>query len=122
MNSLTFDWQARRFVEANVNFFILEGLTLPDLDEETLEALATPAARLCCPDERFVEFAEATGVECGPLDAEERTELRVEIDALVARAWGLTADELEIVFEDFTLDAVPEDYREVVRKRFAELN
>ena len=26
MNSLPFDWQARRFVETNLNFFILEGL------------------------------------------------------------------------------------------------
>ena len=26
MNSLIFDWQARRFVEANLNYFILEGL------------------------------------------------------------------------------------------------
>ena len=30
MNSLPFDWQARRFVEANFNFFILESLIVPD--------------------------------------------------------------------------------------------
>ena len=42
MNSLVFDWQARRFVETNVNFFILEGLKLPDLDEDTVNALAAP--------------------------------------------------------------------------------
>lgn len=120
-NSFAFDWQARRFVETNVNFFILEGLKLPELDRESFEDLAAPAARLSCPDERFAEFAEATGVECGPLDEDERFELRAEIDARVARIWGLAADELEIVFSDFTLDAVPEDYREAVRKRFAEL-
>lgn len=122
MNSLAFDWQARRFVETNVNFFILEGLKLPAIDEETLRALAAPAARLSCPDERFSDFAAATGVECGPLGEDERRSLRAEIDARVALAWGLTADELEIVFADFTRDAVPDDYREAVRKRFAELS
>lgn len=121
MNSLAFDWQARRFVETNVNFFILEGLKLPELDQEALKALATPAARLSCPDERFAEFAAATGVECSPLDDDERAALRAEIDARVARIWGLTAEELEVVFSDFTPDAVPESYREAVRKRFAEL-
>ena len=121
MNSLAFDWQARRFVETNVNFFILEGLKLPDLDDDNREGPRRPAARLSCPDDRFADFAEATGVECGPLDEDEREKLRVEIDARVARAWSLTSEELEIVFSDFTVDAVPEDYREAVRRRFAEL-
>ena len=44
-----------------------------------------------------------------------------EIDALVAKAWDLDADDLETIFADFTLDAVPEDYREFVRRRFGEL-
>lgn len=120
MNSLAFDWQARRFVETHVNFFILEGLRLPDLDDATFDALATAAARLSCTDERFADFAAATDVECVQLSDEERTHLRVEIDAQVARVWDLTPDELEVIFEDFTTDAVPEDYRQAVRDRFAE--
>ncbi len=122
MNSLAFDWQARRFVENHLNFFVLEGLRLPTLDEKTLEALAKPAARLSCPDERFADFAEAAGVKFGPLDDGERLALRADIDARVARTWDLTEAELEIVFSDFTPKAVPEDYREAVRKRFAELS
>jgi hypothetical protein len=121
MNSAVFDWQARRFVEINLNFFILEGLRLPDLSTEDVEALARPAARLSCPDDRFAEFAEGVGVECGPLEEGERARLRAEIDARVARIWGLTAEELEIVFADFTESALPEDYRQAVRQRFGEL-
>ncbi|MEX2193910.1 MAG: hypothetical protein WD844_01370 [Thermoleophilaceae bacterium] len=121
LNSLAFDWQARRSVERNLNFFILEGLHLPSLDDDTFEAVANAAARLSCPDERFADFAAATGVALGPLAPDERQRLRVEIDAHAARAWSLTADELEIVFSDFTLDAVPEDYRQAVRERLAEL-
>ena len=121
MSSLVFDWQTRRFVEISLNFFILEGMRLPPLDDETFDALAAAAARLSSPDERFAEFAEATGVECGPLDDDERMGLRAEIDARVARAWDLTAKELELVFGDFTLDSVPEQYRALVSKRLAEL-
>ena len=112
MNSLPFDWQARRFVEINLNFFILEGPRVPTARRRDLRRARRGRRRLSCPDERFADFAAATGVEVGPLDDDERERLRAEIDARVARAWGLTADELEIVFADFTLDAVPEDYRE----------
>jgi hypothetical protein len=122
MNSLSFDWQARRYVELSLSMTTLESLSLPPLDDETFHAISTAAARLSCPDERFAEFAAATGVEYGPLDDDERATLRAEIDARVAKIWGLTNEELEIVFSDFTLDAVPESYREAVRKRFAELS
>jgi hypothetical protein len=121
MNSLPLDWQARRFVERNLNYFILEGLRLPRLTDEQYERIARAAARLSCIDPRFVEFAEATGVEVGPLADDERHELRTEIDARVAHAWGLGAEDLETIFDDFTLDAVPEAYRQRVRDRFAEL-
>jgi hypothetical protein len=120
MNSLAFDWQARRFVESHVSYFILEGLRLPELSDEQYDRIARAAARLSCPDERFSAFADATSVGYGPLNDEERDELRAEIDAVVARAYGLDADELELVFSDFTLDAVPDDYRQLVRRRFAD--
>ena len=48
----------------------------------------------------------AAGVECGPLDEDERRLLRVEIDARVSRAWELTEADLAVMFDDFTTDAV----------------
>jgi hypothetical protein len=121
MNSLPFDWQARRVVELHLSYFILEDLRVPALDRATCDALATAAARLSCPDERFATFAAALGVTIGPLDDEDRAALRADIDARVARAWNLTAEELEPLLTDFTDAAVPPDYRERVRSRFAEL-
>ena len=86
LNSLGADWQARRFVEINLNFFILEGLRLPDLDAKTFDALSKASARLSCPDERFADFAAAAvGVEVELLDAEQRETCRVDIDARGAR-------------------------------------
>ncbi len=119
MNSIVFDWQARRFVEKHLNFFVLEGLRLPDIEQDTFDSLALTGAQLSCPDDRFADFAAATGVAVEQLDDQERTLLRAEIDTCVARAWGLTAAELELVFDDFTEDAVPLAYREMVRQRFA---
>jgi hypothetical protein len=121
LNSLVFDWQARRFAETHISYFILEGLRVPTLDDDAYGAIANAAARLSCPDERFADFAAATGVEVGPLSEDDRARLRAEIDARVAHAWGLDAAELETIFVDFSLDAVPEHYRQRVRNRFAEL-
>ena len=118
MNSLAFDWQARRFIEINVNFFLLEGLYLPDLNDDDFDGIAQAAARLSAVDDRFAAFAEATGADYGPLD---RTELRVDIDARVARAWNLTAADLDVIFRDFTEDAVTPAYRSALIDRLEQL-
>lgn len=119
LNSLPFDWQARRLVETAMNFFILNMLCLPPPDATDIGAIAERAARLSCLDTRFEDFAETAHVDFGSLEPEERDRLRTEIDALVARAYGLTAEDLEVVFSDFTENAVPEDYRGLVREAFA---
>ena len=121
LNSLAFDWQARRFVEINLNFFILEGLRVPDARRRDLRRARRAAARLSCPDERFADFAAATGVEVGPLDDDERDGCAPRSTRASRTPGASTRDELEVVFSDFTLDAVPPAYRELVRERFAAL-
>ncbi len=121
MNSLPFDWQARRFVEMNVNFFLLEGLVVPPFDDEDFHAVARCAARLSAVDDRFAHFARATGVEVGHVNQTERQRLLVDIDARVARAWNLTPDDLTVMFDDFTIDAVSEKYRTDLLAHLAEL-
>lgn len=122
MNSVPFDWQARRFVETNLVFFLLEGLFVPDLDDDDFHAVAQAAARLSAVDDRFTDFAQAAGVECGPLADGERSRLRAEIDARVARGWELDENDLDLMFTDFTEAAVPTGYREAVRVRLRTLN
>lgn len=122
MNSLPFDWQARRFVEIHVNFFILEGLIVPDLSDDDYNVAAGCAARLSCVDERFRDVASSFGIEPGPLPDAERERLRVEIDARVARAWDLTNDDLDVLLRDFTLDAVSAEYRRKLHDRLTALS
>lgn len=122
MNSLTFDWQARRYVESNVVFFILNMLCFPHWDNADWQRIGHLAARLSCVDERFADFAAEVGVEHGPLTDAEHKDMRAEIDALVAQGYGLDVDELRFIFTDFTLDAVPEHYRELVVAKFEALS
>jgi hypothetical protein len=122
LNSLTFDWQARRFAERHLNFFVLEAMSVPELAPAPARAIGLAAARLSCVDDRYADFATRAEVDCGELDPAEQASIRAGIDAQVARAWDLTDEELEIVFSGFSLDAVPESYREAVRKRFGELS
>jgi hypothetical protein len=64
-------------LKIKLNFFVLEEPMVPDLAEEDLAAVA----------ER---------IEVGFL-TDERECLRAEIDARVARAWGLTRDDLGVI-------------------------
>ncbi len=121
MDSLPFDWQARRFVELHLNFFVLEGLIVPDLADDDFNSIALCAAQLSCVDDRFTDLASSFDIEPGPLPDDERERLRIEIDARVAHAWGLTSDDLDVLFRDFTLDAVSAEYRRKLRERLVAL-
>ena len=120
-NSIPFDWQARRFVETTLNYFVLDGLAFPLLSNTPWERIGTLAARLSCLDGRFAEFAAKAGVEYGPLTDARRNDMRAEIDALVARAYYLTDDELRFIFTDFTENAVSPAYRQLVLEKFDSL-
>ena len=120
LNSLPFDWQARRFVETHASFFILNMLSFPPAADTPVQRIGKLAARLSCVDERFAGFAAEVGVEYGPF-REDPANLRAEIDALVARAYGLDEADLLTVFSDFTEAAVPSAYREKVLGEFREM-
>ena len=121
LNSIPFDWLARRYVESHLKYFIINSLTFPPPDDTPWEQISSLAARLSCVDDRFADFASEAEVECGPLTEAERDDMRAEIDALVARAYGLTADELGFVFTDFTEKAVSTVYRERVLDKLESL-
>ena len=104
-----------------MNFFLLESLTVPELDEADYAEIARAAARLSAVDKRFAAFAAAVGVEHGRLPPG-----RAPAAASRDRRPGgprLEADrsDLETMFTDFTEDAVPPEYRAAVTERWREL-
>ena len=103
LSSIPLDWYARRFVELNVNFFILNPFPVPRpaRDSALWKRAVSLAGRLACPDERFSSWAEAVGVNFGQLPIDEKEDMIHELDAVVAHLYGLDEAQLVQVFETF---------------------
>ncbi len=103
LSSIPLDWYARRFVELNVNFFIINPFPVPRPDRDSVlwKRVVSIAGRLACPDRRFETWAKAVGVQVGPLADEEKLDMIHELDALVARLFGLNEAQLVHIFETF---------------------
>jgi hypothetical protein len=101
--SLPLDWYARRFVEINLNFFVFNPMPVPRPGPDSaLRARAVAlAGRLACPERRFAKWAEAVGVDYGPLEEDEKEDMIHELDAVVAHLYGLEEGHLVHIFETF---------------------
>jgi hypothetical protein len=104
MCSIPLDWYARRFVELGLNLHILNGLPIPrplpgcPISQEVVSI----AGRLAARDERFGEWAKAVGVPVGSVrDRQNQADLEARLDALVAQMYGLSADQLQHIYETF---------------------
>jgi hypothetical protein len=127
MASIPFDWYARRFVEVCLNYYILNPFPIPrpDRSNPLWKRVVELAGRLACPDERFAAWAAAVGVECGPLEPDEKDDNIHELDAVVAHLYGLTEVHLRHIFETFhegwdyhqRLDATLRHYKRWQTKR-----
>lgn len=103
LSSIPLDWYARRFVETHVNFFVFNPLPVPrpSRDDKRWQRVVALAGRLASPDKRFVTWAKAVGVDCGPLQDGEKQDMIAEIDAVVAHLYGLVEKQLMHIFETF---------------------
>lgn len=104
VSSRIFDWVARRYVETHFTLSILQNLPVPEveLDHPLANRLIENSGRLAAVDDRYAEWAEAVGVPVGSAnDPEIKTELIAENDAIVAKLYGLSRDQLEVLFETF---------------------
>lgn len=92
-NSLVVDWMLRRIVTTTVNFFLLDTLSLPRVDESSdLGRELINLARL---------LTEAEGDPT--VDSWQVGRWRARSDALVAAAWGMDLADMELVLRDFPL-------------------
>ena len=103
LSSIPLDWYARRFVELNLNFFILNPFPIPRPDRDSVlwQRVVQLAGRLACPDERFSTWADAIGVEYGSLMDDEKEDMIHELDAVVAHLYGLSESQLVHIYETF---------------------
>lgn len=101
--SIPFDWYARRWVELNMNFFILNPMPVPRPDRSNpyRKQVVELAGRLAAVDEGYQVWADAVGVPVGGLIGEARDEAIAELDALAAHLYGLSWEDVQHVFETF---------------------
>jgi hypothetical protein len=90
LNSLCFDWMARRIVSGlHLNKFYLDAMCWPAADDDTIAALASMSSSICRALPRSGLFHEpnmAPGTDV--------TEVLASAEVMIARAYGLTDDEL----------------------------
>jgi hypothetical protein len=102
--SLPFDWYARKVVESDLTYELLNSMPMPEIHREDaiVQQLIENSGRLAAGDERFSDWAKAVGVKTGSVKSEAEKDLLIaENDALVAHLYGLTRTQLEHVFKTF---------------------
>jgi hypothetical protein len=106
-DSFVFDFLIRTRVSINLNIFYVYQTPVPaDYHNSTAKKIMQIAARLSSPDARFRELADSVGVPFGTLTMKERLELTAELNALVARHYGLSREDLVVILDSFTSFAV----------------
>jgi hypothetical protein len=104
LSSIPFDWAARKWVELNFNFFIMQSMPMPIYVKASnvCARVVSIAGALAAVDERYGAWAEEVGVEVGSISSIDfRTDLVAELDALVSILYGLSTEQVERVFATF---------------------
>jgi hypothetical protein len=101
--SIPLDWYSRRFVENHVTFGVFNNLPIPrpGRDNPLRERVVELSGRLAAVDDRYAEWAEAVGVDCGPIQNNSKQEKIYELDAVVAHLYELSREHVEVIFETF---------------------
>lgn len=102
-SSLVFDWYARKFIETDINFHLLNAFPIPKIVVPALEAeIVLIAGTLAAVDNRYEAWAQSVGVKANSLTHESESErLIARLDGLVAAAYGLDRSDLEHIFNTF---------------------
>lgn len=103
LSSIPLDWYARRFVEVNLNFYIINPFPIPRPTRQDIlwQRVVVLAGRLASPDKRFSTWSKAVGVDFGILAEDEKENMIFELDAVSALLYGLKESQLVHIFETF---------------------
>lgn len=103
LSSISLDWYARRFVETHLTYSTINPFPIPrpEKNNPLRKRVIELAGQLACPDQRFADWAKELGVNCGPLEEDEKQDMIDELDAVVAHLYGLSKEQLMHIFETF---------------------
>ena len=121
LSSMICDWQARRIAELHIKFAHLNNLSIPDpgAGHAIRDRVVEITGRLAARDDRFAEWASSIGVECGPLSPESQESLLAELDACVAVLYGLTPDDVTVLYDTFGREGQWDTRRDTVKSHLA---
>ncbi len=124
LSSMPCDWQTRRTVELVMSFGQINQISVPDPGEghPVRDRVVEIAGRLAAVDERFAEWAVEVGVPVGSANDEAvKQDLVCELDACVARLYGLDEDDLAVIYETFSETVDYSDRHAAVLQHFRRL-
>jgi Alw26I/Eco31I/Esp3I family type II restriction m6 adenine DNA methyltransferase len=94
-NSFAFDWMLRRILTTTVNYFLLQSIPLPKIVRNGL-----PWKTLVRCSKQLMELQAAGNIMHV---VNKIASLRAEIDAEVAIAYGLSLEDIAVIFQDFPI-------------------
>jgi len=103
MSSKIFDWYARRFVELHLNFYLLNNFPIPRLNKKDpiRKRIIELSAKLAFVDQRYSNWFHKIGIKFNEIKDNQKQDYIVELDALVAMAYGLERKDINEIFETF---------------------
>lgn len=104
LSSIPLDWIARRTVEVNLTYHILNSFPIPrpDPEDPLRRRVVVVSGRLAASDERFQKWASSIGVQVASVqNAEEKGDLEAELDALISHLYGLSRPQVQHIFKSF---------------------
>lgn len=92
VNSFAFDWLIRRIISTTVNYFLLLSVPIPkiEIDSALAKTIISCTKRLSCMTDDYYR-------------TNEMQDLRIKIEVAVAKAYGLSLEDIRLILQDFPL-------------------
>lgn len=103
LSSRILDWVARRVVEAGMKFGVINLLPVPEVVHQHPGRVRVIqlAGRLGAVDDRYDDWANVIGVEYGPVLEDHAEDMMAELDACIARLYGLDEQQIRDLYATF---------------------
>ena len=112
LNSIVWDWLARRFVDRHITSSVVQMLPLPeDIEHFNIELFVSTVASLLRHHDPSLDLPEEMLIENSQMTL---LEMLCSVNVQVARALRVTKADMELLLEDFTKNGVDANLRETI--------
>ncbi|HEC88729.1 MAG TPA: hypothetical protein ENI52_05385 [Thermoplasmata archaeon] len=101
LNSFVVDYLIRQYVRENLNMFFIYQIPVPPIDEEKMAKIIKNVLKLTEDWPEFGELRKKYGIKGKPLTKDERVKIIAEIDIEIAKAYGISAEQLKYILSTF---------------------